>query len=78
MGRVMADMSAVGWQVCISLAKVLWHVTRPHTALLGNLPGTSVYRSVVQYPDAATVPGIITVRIDAAIYFANSNYIRER
>lgn len=65
-------------QVCISLGKVLWHVTRPHTALLGNLPGTSVYRSVQQYPDASLTPGIVVIRVDAAIYFSNSNYIRER
>eukprot|EP00246_Nothoceros_aenigmaticus_P011177 TRINITY_DN2953_c0_g1_i1.p1 TRINITY_DN2953_c0_g1~~TRINITY_DN2953_c0_g1_i1.p1 ORF type:complete len:672 (-),score=102.78 TRINITY_DN2953_c0_g1_i1:490-2505(-) len=64
--------------VCISMAKVLWHVTRPHTAQLGNLPGTNVYRSLQQYPDASSTPGIIVVRVDAAIYFANSNYIRER
>lgn len=64
--------------VVISMAKILLHVTRPHTALLGNIPGTSIYRNVQQYPDANRVPGILVVRIDAAIYFSNSNYIRER
>ncbi|MCO5597975.1 hypothetical protein L7F22_052064 [Adiantum nelumboides] len=64
--------------VALSVAKILLHVTRPHTALLGNIPGTSIYRNVQQYPDAIRMPGIMIVRIDAAIYFSNSNYIRER
>lgn len=64
--------------VALSLAKILLHVTRPHTALLGNIPGTSIYRNLQQYPDANRTPGIVIVRIDAAIYFSNSNYIRER
>lgn len=64
--------------VALSVAKILLHVTRPHTALLGNIPGTSIYRNVQQYPDAIRTPGIMIIRIDAAIYFSNSNYIRER
>ncbi|KAJ7289920.1 hypothetical protein O6H91_22G002400 [Diphasiastrum complanatum] len=64
--------------VGISLAKVLLHVTRPHTAILGNIPGTNIYRNIQQYPDASRVPGILVIRIDSSIYFSNSNYIRER
>ncbi|XP_050262501.1 sulfate transporter 1.3-like [Quercus robur] len=64
--------------VSISFAKILLQVTRPRTALLGNLPGTAVYRNILQYPEATKVPGILIVRVDSAIYFSNSNYIRER
>jgi sulfate transporter 1, high-affinity len=64
--------------VSISFAKILLQVTRPRTALLGNLPGTTIYRNTDQYPDARHVPGVVIVRVDSAIYFSNSNYIRER
>nr|POF11801.1 high affinity sulfate transporter 2 [Quercus suber] len=64
--------------VSISFAKILLQVTRPRTALLGNLPGTAVYRNILQYPEAKKVPGILIVRVDSAIYFSNSNYIKER
>ncbi|CAL2241315.1 unnamed protein product [Prunus armeniaca] len=37
-----------------------------------------VYRNVDQYPNASTVPGILILEIDAPIYFANTNYLRER
>ena len=64
--------------MALSVARLLLQVTRPHTAVLGKIPGTSIYRNVVQYPDSITQPGILVIRIDTAIYFANSNYLRER
>ncbi|KAL4302357.1 hypothetical protein GQ457_10G019500 [Hibiscus cannabinus] len=64
--------------VTISFAKILLQVTRPRTAILGKLPSTTVYRNILQYPDATKVPGILIVRVDSAIYFSNSNYIKER
>ncbi|KAK4274083.1 hypothetical protein QN277_017368 [Acacia crassicarpa] len=64
--------------VCISFAKILLQVTRPRTAILGKIPGTAVYRNVQQYPEATKVPGVLAVRIDSAIYFSNSNYVKER
>lgn len=64
--------------VSISFAKILLQVTRPRTAILGNLPRTTVYRNILQYPEAAKVPGVLIVRVDSAIYFSNSNYIKER
>ncbi|XP_077212940.1 sulfate transporter 1.3-like [Tasmannia lanceolata] len=64
--------------VAISFAKILLQVTRPRTAILGNLPRTTIYRNIEQYPNAKKVPGILIVRIDSAIYFSNSNYVKER
>ena len=43
----------------------------PHTAILGRLPGTNVYRNVKQYPEAKTHPGLLIVRVDAPFYFAS-------
>ncbi|KAI4375854.1 hypothetical protein MLD38_013674 [Melastoma candidum] len=64
--------------VSISFAKILLQVTRPKTALLGKIPGTNVYRNVLQYPEATKESGILIIRVDSAIYFSNSNYIKER
>ncbi|KAG8364127.1 hypothetical protein BUALT_Bualt19G0094500 [Buddleja alternifolia] len=64
--------------VAISFAKILLQVTRPRTAVLGKIPRTTVYRNIHQYPEATKVPGVLIVRVDSAIYFSNSNYIRER
>jgi sulfate transporter 4 len=63
--------------VICSLLITLYESAYPHTAVLGRLPGSTVYRDVKQYPDAEQHPGIVVCRIDAHLYFANSQYIRE-
>jgi len=47
-------------------------------AVLGRLPGTTIYRNIQQYPEAYAYNGIVIVRIDAPIYFANISYIKDR
>ncbi|KAJ9684117.1 hypothetical protein PVL29_016557 [Vitis rotundifolia] len=61
-----------------SLAFVIHESANPRIAFLGRLPGTTVYRNIQQYPEAYTYHGIVIVRIDAPIYFANISYIKER
>ncbi|KAK4418305.1 Sulfate transporter 3.1 [Sesamum alatum] len=62
----------------LSILRVLLFVARPRTLVLGNIPDSKVYRSVDQYQNAHNVPGILILEIDAPIYFANTNYLRER
>ncbi|WP_434423366.1 SulP family inorganic anion transporter [Nannocystis pusilla] len=49
--------------------------TRPHTAVLGRLPGTEVYRNVRRFPGAETLNGVVVIRLDAPLYFANATYL---
>ena len=65
-------------QVAISVMRVLLFVARPRTFVLGNLPNSMDYRNVDQYQSASNIPGILILEIDAPIYFANTNYLRER
>ena len=58
-----------------SLLLFVLRTTRPHTAVLGRLPGTQVYRNVLRFPDAETVPGVVIIRLDAPLYFANATYL---
>ncbi|KAB2599681.1 sulfate transporter 3.1-like [Pyrus ussuriensis x Pyrus communis] len=64
--------------VAVSLLRVLLFVARPRTLALGNIPNSSIYRSIDQYPVANNIPGVLILQIDAPIYFANANYLRER
>ncbi|BFG43110.1 hypothetical protein CerSpe_293840 [Prunus speciosa] len=64
--------------VAISVIRVHLFVARPRTFVQGNLPNSLFYRNVEQYPNASNVPGILILEIDAPIYFANTNYLRER
>ncbi|KAE8681715.1 Sulfate transporter 3.1 [Hibiscus syriacus] len=64
--------------VAISVLRLLLFVARPRTFVLGNIPNSTIYRNVEQYPTTDSVPGILILEIDAPIYFANASYLRER
>lgn len=64
--------------IATSLVLVMQRTTRPHCAVLGRLPGTKVYRNIERYPEAITLLGLIMVRIDASLYFANVSFLNER
>lgn len=52
--------------------------TRPYTAILGRLPNTNIFRNVEHFPEAQTFPGLVILRIDASLYFANVVFLKER
>ncbi|KAJ4957423.1 hypothetical protein NE237_024534 [Protea cynaroides] len=62
----------------ISILKILLHVTRPNTVLLGNIPGTQIYQNLSRYGEAKRVPSFLILGIESPIYFANSTYLQER
>jgi sulfate transporter 4 len=64
--------------VVISLLLIIYESAFPHMAVLGRLPGSAVYRNIKQYPEAERYDGIVIVRIDAPIYFANIDNIRSK
>ncbi|KAL3633030.1 putative sulfate transporter 3.4 [Castilleja foliolosa] len=64
--------------VGVSVFKILLHVTRPNTGILGNIPGTQIYRNVSRYREAVRVPNFLIVGVEAPFYFANSTYLQER
>lgn len=64
--------------VGVSFVKVILHVARPNTVVLGNIPGTQVYHSLTQYREALRVPSFLILSIESPIYFANSTYLQER
>jgi sulfate transporter 4 len=68
----------LGIAIGISLLLVLYESAYPPTEVLGRLPGTHQYRNIKQYPDAESYDGIVCVRVDSAIYFANSQHVRDK
>lgn len=63
--------------VVASLLVVLSQTARPHTAVLGRVPGTTNFRNVDRTPGAITIPGVIVFRVDAPLYFANADYLAD-
>jgi len=69
--------TGLGLGVLLSLVLFVMRTTRPHTAVLGRLPGTTVYRNMERFADAVPVPGLLLLRLDAQLYFANAAFLRE-
>jgi len=66
--------------VLLSLINVIYHISRPHDALLDELDasGGTVYRGVADKESALTEPGLIVYRFDAPLVFANAAFFTER
>ncbi|MFT5358356.1 MAG: SulP family sulfate permease [Polyangiales bacterium] len=63
--------------VAMSLAFFVFRTTRPHVAVLGELPESKgVFRNVLRYPNAEQVTGVLLVRIDAQFYFGNTTFLK--
>ncbi len=83
MGVTFLATLTIGIEPCIavgigaSLAWFVWRTSRPHVAVLGRVPGTSIYRNLERYPAAETAPGVACVRIDAPLYFANTAFLKD-
>ncbi|KHL73494.1 transporter, partial [Pseudomonas putida] len=58
--------------VAISVIEFLWDGWRPHHAVLGRVDGTRGYHDVQRYPQARRVPGLVLLRWDAPLFFANA------
>jgi SulP family sulfate permease len=71
-------LQGVALGVVMALVVLIRRVSRPGTAILGRLPGTSSYRDVVAFPNAETTPGLLIFRFNAPVIFANAAYFADR
>jgi len=63
--------------VGLSILIHLYKTSRPHMAVVGQVPGTEHYRNVLRH-DVITQDEILTVRVDESLYFANARYLEDR
>lgn len=62
-----------------SLLLIIYQSTRPHVATLGRIPGVpGAYSDLIRHPENGAVPGVLILRLDAPIYYANALTVRER
>jgi len=63
--------------VAFSLAVFVWRSAFPHVAVMGRLDEQGVWRNVARYPDVRLEEGLVVLRPDASLYFANATYLRD-
>lgn len=60
-----------------SILLLLKQASRPRLAVLGRLPGTDRFGEISRYPEAEQVPGVLALRVEAALLYFNSQNILE-
>jgi SulP family sulfate permease len=62
--------------VTLSIALHLFDTSRPHVAVVGQIPGTAHFRNVQNFA-AVTDPEILSLRVDESLYFPNARFIED-
>lgn len=63
--------------VALSLGVLVWRSSRPHMAVVGRVPGTEHFRNVARHA-VETMPGLLALRVDESLFFANATAVEER
>ncbi len=62
--------------VSLSLLLFLWRTSRPHMAVVGQVPGTEHFRNIDRH-QVMTDPAILSIRVDESLYFANARALED-
>lgn len=63
--------------VALSLLLYLWRTSRPHMAVVGQVPGSEHFRNVERH-QVIVSPTVLSLRVDESLYFANARYLEDR
>ena len=63
--------------VGLSVALYLFKTSRPHVAVVGQVPGTEHFRNVLRHK-VITSKTVATLRVDESLYFANARYLEDK
>ena len=63
--------------VILSILFLLYRASRPHSAIVGQVPDTQHFRNVRRHA-VITSPSVVSLRIDGDFFFANAGFIEER
>jgi len=62
--------------VTLSVALHLWRTSRPHWAVVGQVPGTQHFRNVKRHR-VITTPDVLSIRVDESLYFPNARFLED-
>lgn len=63
--------------IALSLAVLVWRSSHPHMAVLGRVPDTEHYRNIERHA-VQTVPGLVALRVDESLFFANAAVVEQK
>ena len=62
--------------VALSLLLHLYKTSRPHFAIVGQVPGTHHFRNVNRH-EVVVSERVLTIRVDESLYFANARFLED-
>lgn len=75
---VLGPVTGLAVGVVVSLILFLRQSARPHFPELGRVEGTARYRNLSRHDRIHTDPTVLLLRLDAPLYFANSQAVADR
>ena len=63
--------------VALSICLHLYKTSRPHVAVVGQIPGTAHFRNVKRHA-VVTDPAILSLRVDESLYFPNARFLEDQ
>ena len=64
--------------VVLAVIEFLWDGWRPYSAVLGRVDGIRGFHDIERHPNARRVPGLVLLRWDAPLFFANAEWFQQR
>jgi len=62
--------------IILSILLLLYRASKPHYAIVGQVPGTEHFRNVARH-NVITSPAIAAIRIDGNLFFANARFLED-
>jgi MFS superfamily sulfate permease-like transporter len=75
---LLGALPGIALAIAIAVVEFLWDGWRPHSAVLGRVDHLKGYHDITRYPKAQRVPGLVLLRWDAPLFFANAEFFRDR
>jgi MFS superfamily sulfate permease-like transporter len=65
-------LEGIGIAIVLSLLVLIYQANHPPVYEVGRVPGTQIYRPMVDHPEYETIPGMLIVRAEGQLNFASS------
>ena len=75
---VLGAIPGIALAIVIAVIEFLWDGWRPHSAVMGRVDRVKGYHDITRYPSARQIPGLVMLRWDAPLFFANAELFSAR
>jgi SulP family sulfate permease len=75
---VIGIIPGIALAIALSLVVFIQRMYRPHTSVLGTVPGVDGQHGIARGGELQIVPGMVVYGFDAPLFFANAPYLRDQ